>query len=73
MDMWVKMQELEADMEQMATSKIGKECDKDVYSHSVYVKYIQSIASKITGGRQAWFQWQAGIRLLWEMSITSCI
>ena len=47
------MQELEADMEQMATSKIGKECDKDVYSHSVYVKYIQSIASKITGGRQA--------------------
>ena len=41
--MWIKKQQLEPYMEQQLTgSKLGKEYDKAVYCHSVYLTYIQS-------------------------------
>ena len=45
--MRVKMQELEQDMEQLTSSKLGKESDKTAYYHSAYVKYMQSILFKM--------------------------
>ena len=41
--MRVEKQELEPDMEQWTASKLGKEYDKAVYCHPVYLTYMQSI------------------------------
>ena len=38
----VKKQQLEPHMKQLTSSKLGKEYDKAVYCHSVYLTYIQS-------------------------------
>ena len=40
--MQVKKQQLKLDMEQQTGSKLGKEYDKAVYSHSAYLTYMQS-------------------------------
>ena len=40
--MQVKKQQLEPDMEQRTGSKLGKEYDKAVYGHPVYLTYMQS-------------------------------
>ena len=40
--MQVKKQQLELDMEQQTSSKLGKEYVKVVYYHSTYLTYIQS-------------------------------
>ena len=41
--MWVKKQQLEPDMEQRIGSKLGKDYNKAVYCHPVYLTYMQSI------------------------------
>ena len=38
--MQVKKQQLELDMEQQFSSKLGKEYDKAVYCHSAYLTYM---------------------------------
>ena len=38
----VKKQQLEPHMKQLTSSKLGKEYDKALYCHSVYLTYIQS-------------------------------
>ena len=40
--MQVKKQQLEPDMEQQISSKLGKECDKAVYCPPVYLTYMQN-------------------------------
>ena len=40
--MQVKKQQLEPDMEWWTSSKLGKECFKDVYGHPAYLTYMQS-------------------------------
>ena len=42
--MQVKKQQLEPYMEQQTSSKLGKEYDKAVYCHSVYLTYMQTAA-----------------------------
>ena len=44
--MQVKKQQFELDMEQRTDSKLGKEYDKAVYCHPIYLTYIQSIMWK---------------------------
>ena len=39
--MWVKKQQLELDMEQQASSKLGKEHDKAVYGQPSHLNYMQ--------------------------------
>jgi len=45
--MWVKKQQLEPDMEQLAGSKLGKEHIKAVYCHPAYLTSVQSISCKM--------------------------
>ena len=45
--MQVKKQPLELDMKQWTGSKLGKEYDKAVYCHLVYLTYMQSTSCKI--------------------------
>ena len=40
--MQVKKQQLELDMEQPTSSKLGKEYAKDVYCHTVYLDHMQN-------------------------------
>ena len=47
--MEVKKQQLELDMEQQTSSKLGKEYIKAVYCHPTYLTYIQSISCKMLG------------------------
>ena len=42
--MQISMQQLEPDMEQLIGSKLGKEYDKGVYFHPVYLTFTQSIS-----------------------------
>ena len=39
--MWIKKQQLELDMEQLTGSKLGKEYDKAVYCHPIYITYAE--------------------------------
>ena len=36
--MWIKKRQLELDMEQWTSSKLGKECNKAVYCHTDHLK-----------------------------------
>ena len=49
--MCVKKQQLELDMEQLTGSKLGKEYDKAVYCHPVYLTSVQSTSCEILGWR----------------------
>ena len=42
-----KKQQLELDMEQQTGSKLGKEYDKVVYHHPVYLTYMQSTSCEM--------------------------
>ena len=42
--MQIKKQQLELDMEQQTSSKLGKEYVKAVYCHPAYLTYVQSIS-----------------------------
>ena len=56
--MQVRKQQLELDMEQQTSSKLGKEYIKAVYYHLVYLTYMQSIM--INAGMD---EAQAGIKI----------
>ena len=47
--MQVKKQQLEPDVKQRTGSKLGKEYDKAVYCHLVYLAYIQSTSCNMLG------------------------
>ena len=65
--MQVKKQRLEPDIEQPTGSKLGKEYVKAVYSHYVYLTYMQSTSWEMLG----WMKHKLESRLQGEISITS--
>ena len=65
--MQVKKQQLELDMEQQTSSKLGKEYVKDVYFHPAYLTFMQSTSCKMLD----WIKHKLESRLLGEISITS--
>ena len=65
--MWVKKQQLEADMKQLTGSKLGKEYGKVIYYHSVNLNSIQSLSCGILD----WMNHKLESRLLGEISATS--
>ena len=62
--MQIKKQQLELDMEQMAGSKLGKEYNKAVYCHPVYLTFMKSEI-------QGWMNQKLASRFLGEISVTS--
>ena len=65
--MQVKKQQLELYMEPVTGLKLGKEYDKAVYCHLVYLTYMQSIPWEMLG----WMNHKLESRLLGEVSTTS--
>ena len=65
--MQVKMQQLEADMEQLTDSKLGKKYVKAVYCHPAYLTYMQGTSCKMLG----WMKLRLESRLPGEITITS--
>ena len=67
--MQVKKQQLEPDMEQWTSSRLGKEYIKAVYCQlsPAYLTYMQSTSSEMPG----WMKHKLESRLLGEISITS--
>ena len=57
--MKIKKQQLESDMEQRTSSKLGKEYDKAVYCHPVYLTYVWSTSSGNVGLNKS----QVGIKI----------
>ena len=49
--MWVKKQQLEPDMEQWTGSKLGKEYNKVIYCHLVYLTSVLANLNSILKGR----------------------
>ena len=64
--MQVKKQQLELDMEQQTSSKLGKEYIKAVYCHPAYFTYMQDTLCKMPG----WMNQQRESRFPGEISIT---
>ena len=65
--MWVKKQQLEPDMEQRIGSKLGKDYNKAVYCHPVYLTYMQSILREMPD----WMNHKLESIVLEETSTTS--
>ena len=65
--MQVKKQQLESDMEQWTSSKLGKEYVKAVCCHPAYLTYVLSILCEMPG----WMKHKLESRLPGEISITS--
>ena len=65
--MQFKKQQLELDMEQLTGSKLGKEYDKAVYCHPIYLTYMHSTSGKLLG----WMKHKLESRLPGEISTTS--
>ena len=65
--MKIKKQQLELDMEQWTSSKLGKEYVKAVYCHPDYLTYMQSTSYEMPG----WMKHKLESRLPVEISITS--
>ena len=65
--MQFKKQQLEPDMEQQTSSKLGKEYVKAVYCHPVYLTYMQSTSCEML----AKMKHKLESRLPGEISITS--
>ena len=57
--MQVKKQQLEVDMEQQTSSKLGKEDIKAAYCHPAYSTYMQSTSCKMLG----WMKHKMELRL----------
>ena len=57
--MQVKKQQLEMDMEQWTSSKLGKEYVETIYCHPAYLTYVQSLIMRNAGLEEA----QAGIKI----------
>ena len=47
--MWIKKQQLEPYMKEMAGSTLGKEYAKAVYCHPAYLTYMQSTSCGVLG------------------------
>ena len=47
--MQVKKQQLEADLEQQTSAKLGKEYIKAIYGHPAYLTYMQSTSCEMLG------------------------
>ena len=62
-----KKQQLELDMEQQTSSKLGKKYIKAIYCHTAYLSYMQSISYEMPG----WMKHKLESRLPGEISITS--
>ena len=65
--MQVKKQQLEPDMEQQTSSKLGKEYVKAAYCHPDYLTYMQNTSCEMPG----WMKHKLESGLLGEISITS--
>ena len=65
--MQVRKQQLELDMEQQTSSKLGKEYVKAVYCHSAYLTSMQSTSCKVPD----WMNHKLESRLPGEISTTS--
>ena len=65
--MQVKKQQLELDMEQKTSSRLGKEYVKAVYFHLAYLIYMQITKCEMLG----WIKQKLETRLQGEISITS--
>ena len=65
--MQMRKQQLELDMEQLTGSKLGKEYDRVVYCHPVYLIYMQNTLCEMPG----WMNHKLGSRWLGEISATS--
>ena len=65
--MWVKKQQLELNMDQLTGSKWGKQYDKAVYCHPVYLTFLQSTSWET----QERMTHKLESRLLGEISTTS--
>ena len=50
--MQVKKQQLQLDMEQWTSSKLGKEYVKAVYCHPAYLTYMQSTSCEMLGHKK---------------------
>ena len=61
--MQVKKWQLELDMEQRTGSKLGKEYDKAVFCHPVYLTYMQSTSYKML----SWTNNKLELRLLGQI------
>ena len=64
--MQVRKQQLELDIEQLTGSKLGKEYDKAIYCHTVYLTYMQSTSFEMLG----WMSHKLESRLPGEISTT---
>ena len=65
--MQVKKQQLEQNLEQWTGSKLGKECNRAVYSHPAYLTSMQSTSCEMPG----WINHKLESKLPGEISITS--
>ena len=65
--MQVKKQQLERDMEQQTSSKLGKEYVEAVYCHPAYLTYMQNTSWEMPG----WMKHKLESRMPGEISITS--
>ena len=65
--MQVKKQQLELDMEQQTSSKLGKEYVKAVYSHPTYLTSMQCTLCEMVG----WMNHKLELRLPGKISTTS--
>ena len=65
--MQVRKQKLEVDMEQQTNFKLGKEYNKAVYCHPVYLTSMQNMSCKIVD----WMNHKLKSRLPGEISTTS--
>ena len=65
--MQVKKQQLEPDMEQRTSSKLGKEYIKAVCCHPAYLTYMWSTSCEVLG----WMKHKLESRLPGETAITS--
>ena len=65
--MQIKKEQLELDMEQQNSSKLGKEYVKAVYCHPAYLTYVKSTSWEILD----WMKHKLESRLSGEISITS--
>ena len=64
--MQVKKQQLELDMEQLTSSKLGNDYVKDVYCHPAYLTYMQGTSCEMPG----WMNHKLESRLPGETSTT---
>ena len=65
--MQVKKQQLELDMEQQTSFKVGKEYVKAIHCHPAHLTYMQSTSCKMP----SWMKHKLESRLPGEISVTS--